>query len=236
MSQLMIEKPTPAHERSENTMINQPKEGQNGVFSNEICTYSAAKNTQKRQLKPKTGPKYRKINQYFKSRGQYQKERQRRKRVRELSAEGFTYPQIAKKLGVSEKTVYRDMQKLWPYILGEARKEWRRFDQDLQLKFQAELEGKSLWQQFMVLSRRMDLLKQQFKPYYRGHYTILLLDLTDTDKYGIPKLTQLPKQTQGATLAYPYKIRVRVRGEYEGHMFEADIGGFNIVQTTRGLW
>jgi hypothetical protein len=54
------------------------------------------------------------------------------------------------------------------------------------------------------------------------------------DKYGIPKLTFIPKERQ--TMAYPYKVRVHVIGSYEGRKFEDDIRGFNIVQTTRSLW
>jgi len=236
MSQLTIEKRELGHERTENSMINQGKEAQTGVFDVHKVTHSVQKTTEKRILRHRKGPKYRKNERYFKSIKQYKKERQRRKRVRELSKQGLTYPQIAKTLGVSEKTVYRDIKKMWPYILGQFRKEWRRFDDEHQKELSAQLEGKTLWQRWLILSRRMDLFKRQMKPYYRGHYTILLLDLTQPDKYGIPKLTQLPRQTKGATLAYPYKVRVRVRGEYEGHIFEADIGGFDITQTTRSFW
>jgi len=53
--------------------------------------------------------------------------------------------------------------------------------------------------------------------------------MTQADKYGIPKLTFIPKG--GQTLAYPYKVRVHFKGAYEGKMFEADLGGFNITQT-----
>jgi hypothetical protein len=69
---------------------------------------------------------------------------------------------------------------------------------------------------------------------YRRHYQIVQLDLTDTDKYGIPKLTFIPKGKQ--TLAYPYKIRIHVRGSYEGRIFETDIGGFEITHTTGTWW
>ena len=232
----MLEKPKLGHELSENPMITPLKEAQIEVFSNQECTRSVAKSPQKRQLKAKEGPFYRRMNAYFKSRKQYKKERQRRKRVRQLSAKGFTYPQIANKLGVSEKTVYRDMKKIWPYILGQFRREWRQFDEEQQRRLNQALDGKPPFQQWQILSHRMALLRRTFEPYYRGHYTILLLDLTDTDKYGIPKLTQLPRQTRNKTMAYPYKVRVRVRGHYEGHVFEADIGGFDITQTTRSFW
>lgn len=237
MSQLMYEVGGPRQKQSENHMINQPKEAQIGVFSEQIITHSTHKMTQKRKLKPKKSPKYRRIGRYFKSIKQYKKERERRKRVRQLSAERFTYPQIAEKLGVSEKTVYRDMKKIWPYILGQARRQWRQFDEERQREFHEKMDGMTVWQQLDFLHERMMRRRTLFENrHYDGHYTILLLDLTDTDKYGIPKLTQLPRQTKGATLAYPYKVRVRVRGHYEGHIFEADIGGFDITQTTKSFW
>ena len=235
MSQLMLDKGGPLQNQTEKSMINQLKEAQIGVFSKHEMNSSVHKMTQTRKIKRKKGPQYRQIDAYWKSREQYKKERQRRKRVRELSAEGFTYRQIAKRLGISEKTVYRDMKKVWPYILGQVRRKWRQFDQERQREFQEGMDGLSLMERFKVLSealhRRMDAMKAMDN--YHGHYTIFLLDLTETDKYGIPKLTQLPHQTRGQPLMYPYKIRVVVKGRYEGRTFEAEIGGFNIIQTTR---
>ena len=61
-----------------------------------------------------------------------------------------------------------------------------------------------------------------------------MLDLTQLDKYGIPKLIFHPKGRQ--TLAYSYKVRVIVKGNFEGKEFTADIGGFDIVQKTRNWW
>ena len=69
---------------------------------------------------------------------------------------------------------------------------------------------------------------------YKRHYQIIFLDLTQLDPYGIPKVTFIPKGHQ--TLAYPYKVRVHVKGCYKGREFTADIGGFNIVQTSRSWW
>jgi len=67
---------------------------------------------------------------------------------------------------------------------------------------------------------------------YRRHYEIIQVNSTDTDKYGIPKLTFIPKGKQTPT--YPSKVRVHVIGSYEGRKSEADLGGFIITQT-RGL-
>ena len=53
-------------------------------------------------------------------------------------------------------------------------------------------------------------------------------------EYGIPEISFIPKGKQ--TLAYPYKIRVHVKSNFEGKDFVTDIGGFNIEQKTRNLW
>jgi transcriptional antiterminator len=56
--------------------------------------------------------KYRKIGKYVKSIGQYKRERQRRQKVFQLYSRGYTQKQIAEQIGVSPKTVYRDLKKL----------------------------------------------------------------------------------------------------------------------------
>jgi hypothetical protein len=53
----------------------------------------------------------------------------------------------------------------------------------------------------------------QFREYKR-HYQLIILDMTQLDHYGIPKLILHPKGNQ--TLAYPYKVRVVVKGNFEG--------------------
>lgn len=234
MSQLMLDKRGPREKQREKCMISQRKEAQTGVFSSQIVNYSAAKRAQTRKIKRKKGPQYRQMGAYTKSIKQYKKERSRRKRVRQLAAAGFTYPQIAVKLGVSEKTVYRDVKKLRPYILGQMCKQWRLWDEQRQHEFSEKMDGLTLWQRYKLLSQEMAKQRKLLQGRsYRGHYTILMLDLTDTDKYGIPKFTQLPHQTKSQPLAYPYKVRVVVKGSYEGRTFEATIGGFNIIQTRR---
>jgi DNA-binding CsgD family transcriptional regulator len=56
--------------------------------------------------------RYRKIGKYVKSIGQYKRERERRKIVFQLYSKGYTQKQIAEQIGVSPKTVYRDLKKL----------------------------------------------------------------------------------------------------------------------------
>ena len=60
-----------------------------------------------------------------------------------------------------------------------------------------------------------------------------MIDMTQLE-YGIPKLSFIPKGTQ--TLAYPYKVRVHVKANFEDKDFVTDIGGFDIVQKTRSWW
>jgi hypothetical protein len=50
----------------------------------------------------------------------------------------------------------------------------------------------------------------------------------------LPLFTFSPETHQ--TLAYPYKVRVHVRGNFEGKEFTADIGGFDITQRTGSWW
>jgi len=60
--------------------------------------------------------KYRQIHKYTKSIGQYKGERLRRKTVFQLYSQGLTQQAIAQELGVSPKTVYRDLKKLFPWF------------------------------------------------------------------------------------------------------------------------
>ena len=64
---------------------------------------------------------YRRVGKYYKSVSVYKAERQRRRRVLELHGQGLTVRQIAEKLGVSESTVKRDLQKWRRYLKGRRR-------------------------------------------------------------------------------------------------------------------
>jgi len=110
-----------------------------------------------------------------------------------------------------------------------------RLEQERIREMKLKMEGKTLFQQLKMLTDAMLEQHERFKTReYKRHYQIIFLDLTQLDPYGIPKVTFIPKGRQ--TLAYPYKVRVHVKGCYEGREFTADIGGFNIVQTSRSRW
>jgi Fic family protein len=73
----------------------------------------------RRQLRRKKIPDYRKINVYFKSSKQYWKERNRRKQTLKMFQEGKDLGEIARTLNVCNRTVLRDMKKLQVYITGK---------------------------------------------------------------------------------------------------------------------
>ena len=187
-----------------------------------------------RRLKEQKGPKHRVICKYLKSKNQYWKERYRRKKCWELSGQGLTYEQIAEKLGVGEKTVQRDLKKIRPYYLRLSRNYFSKLEQERIKDFNAKLEGKTLHQQFEFLSEAIVEQRKCWKiREYRRHSQTVLVDMTHQE-YGIPKISFIPRGKQ--TLAYPYKIRVHVKANFEGKDFLADIGGFDIEQKTRNLW
>jgi DNA invertase Pin-like site-specific DNA recombinase len=62
-------------------------------------------------------PMYRHVKKYYKSLGQYWRERKRRKLVLKLHEEGLSQKQIAERLGASVRTVKRDFAKVKPYYV-----------------------------------------------------------------------------------------------------------------------
>jgi len=192
----------------------------------------------KRQLKRKRTPKYRRINRYFKTIKQYNNERDRRKKTLLLWLIEFrSQKEIADKLGVSVSTVKRDQKKLRRYVTGQNNRAIRLMREERHRVFEQAMEGLSLREKFDYLSLQLERQKKFWRQRgYRGHYTILHLDMTQADKYGIPKFTLLPRQTANKPLAYPHKVNVVIKASYEGRIFEAYLGGFRIDQTTRSWW
>ena len=87
-----------------------------GVFSNSENGKSAQQGPNCKRKTSLKGPGYRKKHVYTKSIAKYRKERERRKRVCELS--NLSQEEISKRLGVSVRTVQRDQAKIKPYHLG----------------------------------------------------------------------------------------------------------------------
>ena len=117
----------------------------------------------------------------------------RRKKAWELSGKRFTYKQIAKKLGVSEKTVQRDLKKIQPYFHRLSRKYFRDLEQPKIDDLQFELKGKILFQRFNILTKKMGdrrFLMQQRE--YNQHTIKNIIDM-DNQTYGFPAIRFWPK-------------------------------------------
>ena len=204
------------------------------VTNNEQFGSEKRQKTPERKLKTRRKAAYRRIKKYYKSTSQYKKERLRRKLCWLLSGK-YRETEIAEMLGISRRTVIRDMNKIKPYYFRLSRSYFSKLQQEKIRALNAQLEGATLKQQFHILTEAIIQQRKLWKQReYKRHYQIIFLDLTQLDPYGIPKITFIPKGRQ--TLAYPYKVRVHVKGCYKGREFTADIGGFNIVQTSRSWW
>jgi len=151
-------------------------------------------------------PEYRKINTYTKSIEQYWKERNRRKQAWELSGKGFTYKQIAEKLGVSERTIKRDMRKLRRHYIGQFNKKKRAIFEKQRNQVSQLLEGLSLSQRFHVLTGLMvEQRKRQRANEYKRHLMKIIVDMDDM-KHGVfPTLKVWPKHIR--QIIMPLQVR-----------------------------
>lgn len=180
------------------------KEAENGVFDNQKGTDSSKVFDTKRHDNVKYRPDYRRIRKYYKSPRRWQLERKRRKQVLQLHEEGLSYAEIADRLGVSERTVKRDIAKIKPYYERKIRSYWRKLEKDRIAAIKAELEGKSLLQSLDILTReivRLDKLKEERK--YRRSRITLTVDLDNTN-YGFPEVNVTPKPP--FTVKMPFTI------------------------------
>jgi predicted transcriptional regulator len=177
-----------------------------------------------RRPKERKGPEYRRINSYYKSKKQYWKERNRRKKAWELSGQGLTYKQIAEKLDVSEKTVQRDIRKIRPYYNRLSKKYFRELEQQRIDDLNAELEGKTLSHRFKILSKKMVtynfLMKQRE---YNRHIIKIIIDMDDQTE-GFPAIRFWPKPPntlQGTP--YHFQFHIKRKGE-QCHLGELRLG------------
>jgi predicted transcriptional regulator len=161
----------------------------------------------------RNAPQYRKIERYVKSIKQYKLERLRRKKVRALSYKGMTYPQIAKELGISERTVARDMKKQRTFQIGQFHKGLRKIEQDQIDKFNKETAHLSPIKKFQVLTDL--LIKQQsiFKMRdYNRHQIKIIIDMNDlTD--GCPSIHFWPQPPWSLTKPIHFDFYVEHDGQ-----------------------
>jgi len=105
----------------------------------------------------------------------------------------------------------------------------RKLEADRFKEVQAKLEAMSLSEKFDYLTKLMVEQRERyrFRKYY-SHFTIWTLDMTQADKYGVPKLSVTQK---GKTLAFRHKMRIHFITSYEGKKFCVDLGGTTLTQT-----
>ena len=110
-----------------------------GVFSNPQTGNSAQESPDRKRKTGLKGPGYRRKHVYVKSISQYREERKRRKQVCELSS--LSQEEIAKRLGVSVRTVQRDQAKAKPYYQGRFNRFCRELHEKEMREFNETSEG-----------------------------------------------------------------------------------------------
>jgi len=160
------------------------------------------------------GPYYRRISTYTKSIRQYWRERKRRKQVSQLSSEGHTYTEIADKLGVSLKTVQRDMKKVSRYYHGQLNKAWRIMKEERQRKWARELEGLSIWQQYKIVTGRLAKHQKIMRGReYKRHLMKIVIDMDDLRHDVFPTLKVWPETITSVILPLHVQIILRSDGQ-----------------------
>ena len=149
---------------------------------------------------------YRRIRKYYKSPERWRKERERRKKAWQLFEEGLSYADIAGLVGVSERTVKRDMAKIKPYYERKVRNYKRRLEEARDAEFAAAIEGKSLSEQAKILERRWEVISNMLKlRKYLRHKIEVMIDL---DADGGPALSFKPPMP--FTVNYPFHIIIEL--------------------------
>jgi len=119
---------------------------------------------------------------------QYQKERQRRRKALELVSQGLTLSQIAKEIGVSVKTVQRDLSKLERYVKGQVNRRRHLLDQERRRELES-LSATSFLERSKMLSRLLfHTRKLSQKEEYEQHNKTIFLDMDNLSVDGFPRL------------------------------------------------
>jgi AraC-like DNA-binding protein len=199
--------------------VDQPKEGGNEVFdSTENDGFDSVFDTKtpvfdtRRRKRDRSRPEYRRVRKNFKSPKRYWLERNRRKRVMELCEQHLSCRQMAEQLGVSERTVKRDLARIRPYYERQIRHFLNRVEQERREEAAAQLEGLSLNEQFRLLKRRaaaiIDLHKLMEKREYIRHQMSITIDL-DNVSQGFPAIKSTPQPSFSIRL--PLKINLEFK-------------------------
>jgi DNA-binding CsgD family transcriptional regulator len=144
-------------------------------------------NAQKRHLKRRNAPSYRVICSYSKGTRQYWRERTRRQQVLKLTQEGKNTREIAEALGVSSRTVLRDMLKLHSYVIGEINRKRHLLDQQRQQEFAAAVATLSIEERFKLLTNLLCWTRKlSKKEEYDQHNMVFFVDMDHLTPAGLP--------------------------------------------------
>ena len=156
-----------------------------GVFSNTQTGNSAQESPDRKRKTGLKGPDYRRKHVYVKSIKQYREERKRRKQVCELS--NLSQEEIAKRLGVSVRTVQRDQAKAKPYYKGRFNRFCRELHEKEVREFNENSEGLSLLQRAKVLTKLLDHQRKEEEAHKRYLRTFFIdIDLDRCNSEGFP--------------------------------------------------
>jgi transposase len=157
-----------------------------GVFSNSQNDNSAQENSVCNQKTSLKGPGYRKKHAYTKSIAKYRKERVRRKQVCELS--NLSQDEIAKRLGVSVRTVQRDQAKIKPYHKGQFNRFCRELREKEMREYNETSESLSLTQRAKLLIALLDRQRKEEEAHKRFLRTFFIdIDLDRCAADGFPE-------------------------------------------------
>jgi hypothetical protein len=131
------------------------------------------------------GPGYRRKHVYTKSVAKYRKERERRKLVCELS--NLNQVEIAKRLGVSVRTVQRDQAKIKPYHLGQFNRFCRELREKEMWEYTETSDSLSLPQRAKLLIKLLDRQRKEEEAHKRFLRTFFIdIDLDSCAADGFP--------------------------------------------------
>ena len=159
-----------------------------GVFTNSQKDNSAQESPVCKHKTSLKGPCYRRKHVYTKSIAKYRKERLRRKRVCELS--NLSQLEIAKRLGVSVRTVQRDQAKIKPYHLGQFNRFCRELREKEMREYNEASESLSLPQQAKLLIALLDRQRKEeeaHKRFLRTFFIDIDLDRCAVDGFPVAK-------------------------------------------------
>jgi hypothetical protein len=142
------------------------------VFNNSQTGNSVQENPDRKHKTGLKGSGYRRKHVYVKSISQYRQERLRRKRVCEFS--NLRQVEIAKRLGVSVRTVQRDQAKIKPYHLGHFNRFCRELREKEMREYNETSESLSLRQRAKLLIKLLDRQRKEEEAHKRFLRTFLL--------------------------------------------------------------